>query len=227
MIVYTNCLAHVYIDLIIPSILHQLSLKALHNNRLKGEVLVKKFFSLLLIVTGSVLIIFASYQIYVQKADTKKSLVEAEQLLTEKNGDKSKNKDVSYQKNEAIGILHIPKIDGKLPIIKGTDEEMLAKGVGHYESTALPGENEQILLSGHRDTVFRDFGDLEVGDRFTVEMAYGTFEYEMKEAEIVSADDTTVIRPTGEEVLTLSTCYPFSYIGPAPDRYVIYAYPVK
>ena len=186
----------------------------------------KKFFSLLLIITGTVLIIIASYQIYEHKANTKKSLAEAEQLLMQKSDNEYKHKDFSYQQNETIGILHIPKINGKLPIIEGTDEEMLEKGVGHFESTALPGEHEQILLSGHRDTVFRDFGDLEIGDRFTVEMPYGTFEYEMKEAEIVSADDTTVISPKGEEVLTLSTCYPFSYIGPAPDRYVIYAYPI-
>src|SRR5699024_10734862 len=79
---------------------------------------------------------------------------------------------------------------------------------------------------GHRDTVFRRFGELEIGDRFIVEMPYGTYEYEMRESEIVGADDTSVIRPMGEEVLTVSTCYPFSYIGNAPDRFVLYAYPV-
>lgn len=130
-------------------------------------------------------------------------------------------------KNDVIGLLEIPKIDAELPIIEGTDEEMLDKGVGHYSSGVFPSDGEQILLSGHRDTVFRKFADLKVGDRFIVKMPYGTFEYEMKSSKIVDKDDTSVIRSMGEEVLVLSTCYPFHYVGPAPDRYVIYAYPVS
>ena len=122
--------------------------------------------------------------------------------------------------------MTIPKLDETYPIIEGTEEEMLAKGVGHYPTTALPGEKEQILLSGHRGTVFQRLGELIAGDRFIIDMGYGKFEYEMRESQIVAADDTTVIKPRGEEVLTLSTCYPFSYIGSAPDRYIIYAYPV-
>ena len=103
---------------------------------------------------------------------------------------------------------------------------MLARGVGHYPTTALPGGNEQILLSGHRGTVFQRLGELQPGDRFIIEMGYGRYEYAMHRATIVAADDTTIIAPQGEEVLTLSTCYPFGYIGSAPDRYIIYAYPI-
>ena len=73
---------------------------------------------------------------------------------------------------------------------------------------------------------FQRLGELQPGDRFIVDMGYGSYEYEMRESEIVAADDTTVITPRGEEVLTLSTCYPFSYIGSASERYIIYAYPV-
>lgn len=103
---------------------------------------------------------------------------------------------------------------------------MLDKGVGYYSASVFPSDGEQILLSGHRDTVFRKFADLKIGDRFIVKMPYGTFEYEMKSSKIVDKNDTSVIRSMGEEVLVLSTCYPFHYVGPARDRYVIYAYPV-
>ena len=83
-----------------------------------------------------------------------------------------------------------------------------------------------MVLSGHRDTVFQDLGDLEIGDELIVHMSYGTFTYIIQETEIVDADDRTVIRPTApDEVLTVTTCYPFGYIGPAPDRYIIYATP--
>lgn len=125
-----------------------------------------------------------------------------------------------------IGLLQIPALDETYPIIEGTEEQMLARGVGHYPTTALPGGNEQILLSGHRGTVFQRLGELQPGDRFIIEMGYGRYEYAMHRATIVAADDTTIIAPQGEEVLTLSTCYPFGYIGSAPDRYIIYAYPI-
>lgn len=125
-----------------------------------------------------------------------------------------------------IGLLQIPTLDETYPIIEGTEEQMLARGVGHYPTTALPGGNEQILLSGHRGTVFQRLGELQPGDRFIIEMGYGRYEYAMHRATIVAADDTTIIAPQGEEVLTLSTCYPFGYIGSAPDRYIIYAYPI-
>ncbi|MBM7644559.1 sortase A [Scopulibacillus daqui] len=86
----------------------------------------------------------------------------------------------------------------------------------------------QVLLSGHRDTVFRHLGDLKPGDKIIVQMPYGTFQYSMKGWKIVSEDDTTVIHSTApKEVLTLSTCYPFHYIGHAPKRYIITAYPLK
>ena len=125
-----------------------------------------------------------------------------------------------------IGLLQIPTLDETYPIIEGTEEQMLARGVGHYPTTALPGDNEQILLSGHRGTVFQRLGELQPGDRFIIEMGYGRYEYAMHRATIVAADDTTIIAPQGEEVLTLSTCYPFGYIGSAPDRYIIYAHPI-
>ncbi|HEX6593090.1 MAG TPA: class D sortase [Bacillota bacterium] len=194
----------------------------------------RRFISGILIIAGLALISIAGYQMYVTKKSTNNALAEAEQLVNkQKNAKEAENSETEIspedfvpKDDDVIGIVRIPSIDAQLPIIEGTDEEMLEKGVGHYSSTALPAENEQILLSGHRDTVFRRFGELEIGDRFIIEMPYGEYEYEMRESEIVSADDTSVIRPMGEEVLTVSTCYPFSYVGSAPDRFVLYAYPI-
>lgn len=135
--------------------------------------------------------------------------------------------DFQPEMNEVIGILGIPKLEAELPIVEGTDEDHLEKGVGHYRGTAFSGQNDQIVLSGHRDTVFRNFGQLEIGDEVIIEMNYGTFTYVIQETEIVDADDRTVIRSTApNEILTLTTCYPFSYIGSAPERYIVYASPV-
>lgn len=129
---------------------------------------------------------------------------------------------------ETVGILTIPSINADLPIIEGTDADELEKGVGHYGSSAYPQEKRQIILSGHRDTVFRRMGELQVGDQFIVKLPYGEFKYEFMDAKIVDADDTSVIKNTyPQEELLLTTCYPFSYLGNAPQRYVITAYPVE
>ena len=189
-----------------------------------------------LLISGVALIGYAAFQIHWHHASAEKALAIAEEMITtQKESDQVESESVGelyktgalrYQVDDVIGILSIPALEETYPIIEGTDEEMLMKGVGHYATTALPGGNEQILLSGHKGTVIQRLGELQPGDRFIVDMGYGSYEYEMRESEIVAADDTTVITPRGEEVLTLSTCYPFSYIGSASERYIIYAYPV-
>lgn len=185
----------------------------------------RKFIGLFILAIGIGVIAVSGYQYWNQHHGGKQSLEEAEAITKEKNMTVI---DFKPKKSEVIGKLLIPKIDAKLPIIEGTDEEDLKRGVGHYRTTALPGKNDQILLSGHRDTVFRRFDEIKVGDRLLVELPYGKFEYEIKKTKIVPANDTTVIRSTApKEVLTVSTCYPFRYIGDAPDRFIVYAYPVK
>lgn len=129
---------------------------------------------------------------------------------------------------EAVGLLSINAIDATLPIIAGVDYESLQRGVGHHPSTKLPGQSDQILLSGHRDTVFTRLGEVEIGDIITVDLPYGTFDYQMVDSTIVKADDTSIIRSSApDEELVISTCYPFGYVGLAPDRYVLYAIPYE
>ncbi len=143
---------------------------------------------------------------------------EREQQLEER-------KQFQAEQNEVIGKLLIPQLDADMPIVEGTEAEQLSKGAGHFSTTAFPLDNEQILLSGHRDTIFRSFDKLELGHELIIEMPYGTFTYIIEKMEVVDQYDQTVIGPKGEEVLTLSTCYPFRYIGDAPERFIVYAYP--
>lgn len=128
------------------------------------------------------------------------------------------------KENEAFGELIIPKLESVLPIIEGTDPAQLEKGVGHYAKSVLPGENDNSVLSGHRDTVFRKVGSLKKGDKLITKTAAGTFTYEIQKMWIVDEDDRTVIvSHKGNQILTLTTCYPFDYIGSAPQRYIIQA----
>ena len=124
---------------------------------------------------------------------------------------------------DVIGSLSIPRLKRVVPIIEGTDAQELKMGVGHYIGSVLPGVSDNSVLAGHRDSVFRNLGSLKIGDLLTVTTDYGVFVYEVQKIRIVEADDKTVIVPTGSAVLTLSTCYPFAYIGNAPKRYIVQA----
>ena len=195
-----------------------------------------KILSYLLIVVGIVFLAFGGSQWFSSNSAQNDATAEAQALIDERDNKFKETddeidasevaKDFNPANGENVGILHIPKLNADLPIIEGTHEDELAKGVGHYSGTAYPLQNDQIVLSGHRDTVFRSMGELEIGDTLTLQLEYGDFTYEITETKIVDADDRTIIVPHDEEVLTLTTCYPFSFVGSAPDRYIIYAYPV-
>lgn len=124
---------------------------------------------------------------------------------------------------DIIGSLSIPVLEKKLPIIQGTGTDELKKGVGHFTQSVLPGEEDNCVLSGHRDTVFAELGELKIGDQLILQTSVGTFTYEVNGSRIVHEDDKTVIVPTDHAVLTMTTCYPFNYLGHAPDRYIVSA----
>ncbi|SFL55187.1 sortase A [Gracilibacillus orientalis] len=126
-----------------------------------------------------------------------------------------------------IGELIIPKLDASLPIYHGTDEDELVKGVGHYAGSVLPGEQDNTVLSGHRDTVFRDLGIVGENDLLIVKTTAGRFTYKVNQVRIVDEDDRTVIVPAPTATLTVTTCYPFNFIGSAPERYVLVAEMIK
>ncbi|ENH98379.1 peptidase C60 family protein [Gracilibacillus halophilus YIM-C55.5] len=193
-----------------------------------------KKLAFLFIMIGIVLLSIGGYQYFNIQAAEQQAANEANKRLEDsKNQTKDSSshqrtiENFSPNTGDAVGFLHIPAIEAELPIIEGTDPEELEKGVGHYDTSAYPTENDQIVMSGHRDTVFRSLGEVEVGDTFMVELPYGNFEYEMVDSKIVDADDTSIIQSTApKEELVITTCYPFSYIGNAPERYIIYAKPI-
>lgn len=125
---------------------------------------------------------------------------------------------------ERFGELSIPKLDTILPLYEGTSDEELDLGVGHYAGSVLPGEKDNCVLAGHRDTVFRRLGEIGEGDSLIVRTEMGEFEYVVKKVRIVDKEDRTVIVPKPKATLTVSTCYPFEYIGSAPQRYILVAY---
>jgi len=124
-------------------------------------------------------------------------------------------------KGDYIGIISIPILNKIYPIYEGTSNDELKKGVGHFIESVLPGEQDNSVISGHRDTVFNEIGKLTLDDKVIITTEAGEFTYKVIGTRIVKKDDKTVIVPTKEAILTITTCYPFNYIGIAPDRYII------
>ena len=196
---------------------------------IRGDISMLKKIAIFTMILGFAIIAFSGYYIWDGKQKEAESIARAEALLDEGNKSKEGPKKTGpFEANfgDEIGMLQIDKIDANIAIVEGTHEDELRHGVGHYSGTAFPEEDDQVVLSGHRDTVFQRMGELDEGDIITVRMPYGVYEYEIFETFITDADDRTVIVPHDEEVLTVTTCYPFSYIGSAPDRYIINAKPV-
>lgn len=189
-----------------------------------------KKIALLFMLAGIIFLSIGGYQYIKTKAAEKDALDVVHTMIESRDSAPSTIDPSSFTANmgEPVGLLQIPSIDAELAIVEGTDPDDLEKGVGHFKSSAYPKQDDQIVLSGHRDTVFRRLGDVKIGDTFTVQLESGDYEYEMVSSKIVDADDTTIIKSTApDEELVITTCYPFSYIGDAPDRYIIYAKPIE
>jgi sortase A len=108
-------------------------------------------------------------------------------------------------------------------VLEGDDDTTLARAAGHVRGTALPWESGNAVLAGHRDTFFRPLKNLQQGDEIRMTTTRGTFTYRVARLEIVAPDDMSVLAPSPIRSLTLVTCYPFAYVGPAPQRFIIHA----
>lgn len=126
---------------------------------------------------------------------------------------------------EDVATLKIPKLNKQFTTYWGTDENTLQEGVGMYVSewTVTPEEMGNVVLSGHRDTVFTGLDQLEDGDKLELVYQGETYEYRIRKSWVTDPEDRSVIVDKDESVLTLTTCYPFDFIGNAPERYIVEA----
>src|SRR5215469_5647093 len=123
----------------------------------------------------------------------------------------------------AIAILRIPKVDIEVPVLEGTDDLALNRGVGHIQGTPQPGENGNMGIAGHRDGFFRGLKDVSNGDKIELITRRGAETYVIDRIVIVKRADVSVLAPRERSSITLVTCYPFYFIGIAPERYIVQA----
>ncbi|OYW06241.1 MAG: hypothetical protein B7Z61_03365 [Acidobacteria bacterium 37-71-11] len=122
-----------------------------------------------------------------------------------------------------LGRIEIPRIGVRAIVREGDDNTTLAIAVGHIPGTAQPGERGNMALAGHRDSFFRALQGIQCQDTIRIVTLRRSYEYVVDSTEIVGPEDTKVLDPTSETVLTLVTCYPFKYVGNAPNRFVVRA----
>lgn len=126
-------------------------------------------------------------------------------------------------RGSTLGRLEIPRLGLSTIVIEGDDEYNLLVGAGHLPETPLPWDDGNSVLAGHRDTDFRPLRNIRIGDTIRFQTADITVEYVVRGTEIVEPTNVTSLKATDVPMLTLITCYPFSYIGPAPKRFVVRA----
>ncbi|MGH9524035.1 MAG: class D sortase [Terriglobales bacterium] len=128
------------------------------------------------------------------------------------------------RRGDVLGRLEISRIGMSVIIAEGVDGKTLRRAVGHVPGTAYPGEAGNVALSGHRDTYFRALKDIRQGDEVTLTTARRTYRYRVDSLKVVAETEIGVLQDSGGSVLTLVTCYPFYYVGPAPKRFIVRAH---
>lgn len=124
----------------------------------------------------------------------------------------------------SLGRIEIDAIGLSVMIQEGTDPGTLRRSVGHISGTSLPGQRGNVAIAGHRDTFFRPLRRIRKNDQITLTTLDGTYRYQVDFTKVVEPEDTYVLDDSNEAILTLVTCYPFNFVGSAPERFVVRAH---
>jgi len=122
-----------------------------------------------------------------------------------------------------LALLSIARLELEVPIFSGTSKKTLNRGAGLVEGTSPPGAAGNIVVSAHRDSFFRPLEDIRVGDVIELQSPDGMQRFEVGKIFITDPLDISVLEPTAQPSLTLITCYPFRYVGFAPERFIVRA----
>jgi sortase A len=131
-----------------------------------------------------------------------------------------------WARSHPVGKIYFPRLGKSFTILNDTSNESLAFGPGNVENTSRPGEGGNICIAGHRDSFFSGIKDLRIGDVVRIDGIEKAQLFQIEKTDIVFPDKIEWIQPTDNSVLTLITCYPFEFIGEAPQRYIIRAVPI-
>jgi sortase A len=131
---------------------------------------------------------------------------------------------INFATGTAIGRIEISRIGIDVMVVEGIDSKSLRRAVGHIAGTALPGDPGNVAIAGHRDTFFRALRNVRQDDEVTLTTVDGSYRYRVDWVKVVGDEATELLSDSDEPILTLVTCYPFYFVGPAPKRFIVRAH---
>jgi sortase A len=179
-----------------------------------------------LVILGLVLLgyVGAQYgQMYMEQRHLSQEWQRQQSASQSEHGKEGSVSPAAKIEDDGLTRLSVPKIDLDSVVVEGTSNRSLLVGPGHLRDTPAPGDAGNSVITGHRDTFFRHIHELDKGDTLLVQRDGKIFKYEVTGKKVVEADDVSVLRPAKDHRLTLITCYPTYYIGPAPKRLVVFS----
>jgi len=180
----------------------------------------KQKLSAILIVAGAVLLGYVGSE-YMAMYREQRAL--QQQWQAEQSSSSASSLSAPVSKHDGLTRVYIPKINLDVIVVEGTNHKALRLGPGHLKGTPVPGESGNSVISAHRDTFFRNIYELKNGDDIQVRRDGHTYTFEVTGKKIVMPNDLSVLKKTKDTWLTLITCYPIYYIGPAPKRLVVFS----
>lgn len=202
----------------------------------KRRFRITKIIGIILIIAGFGTISYPFFEIYLDKHDISKNINEWDKQKQDtkvnsnknvkddkKNNNVSKNKypSVTVDGKDIIGKVIVKKTGEQIPILMGATEENLRGGATLYDNGIYPGENGTAIILGHRETTFGFLENIKVGDEVDIESLNNTYKFKVKRTYITTPDDESILAQKNNPSLTLVTCYPFNYLGHAPERFIV------
>ncbi len=185
-----------------------------------------RLISSMMIVAGFAALGYVGYVIvsarYFQETEAAK-FTKAAKLETLSPVPKSNRTPRIVANGDVIGVIAIDSVGVRAVVVQGDSSDALRRAVGHVPETPLPGEAGNVALAAHRDTIFRPLRKVKAGDLVDFRTDTGVIQYRVRSTQIVPSSDVGILESRGRNELTLITCYPFYYVGHAPDRFVVRA----
>jgi len=182
---------------------------------------VRRLFALLFVLIGFIVIVGSGLALF-WSDELQRLYMPSVPSIERRSGADSTNRPEAEQ-GKPIGSIEIPRLGLSSVVLEGDDAAALLLGVGHLSDTPLPWHDGNTVLAAHRDTFFRPLAHIRKGDVIRFSTADAALEYVVKELKVVEPTAVEVLEPTSAATLTLITCFPFDYIGPAPQRFIVRA----
>ena len=181
----------------------------------------RRLFALLFVLIGFIVIVGSGLALFWSDELQRLYMPSLPSIERQSGADSTKRPEAELGK--PLGSIEIPRLGLSSVVLEGDDAAALLLGVGHLSDTPLPWHHGNTVLAAHRDTFFRPLAHIRKGDVIRFSTADAALEYVVKELKVVEPTAVEVLEPTSAATLTLITCFPFDYIGPAPQRFIVRA----